>query len=170
VNLFCQTTVKSQSTGVGVLGTNLPESEWNRFIRQQDSLPPSAVWDSHDLFAGSLWTVGDAWCSPGEVVIGNTNLSTFHFTFTSSAPLPKPEAGQKKKKDRKRVRDEDREKRKVRPWRDTGRCLFSLFFSAPPPPFFYRNVVLNLIKAAWKPPSVCRAVQKRLHMPPLAAI
>lgn len=35
---------------------------------------------------------------PGEVVIGNTNLSTFHFTVISSVPLPKPEASQKKRK------------------------------------------------------------------------
>ena len=46
-------------------------------------------------------------CLPGEVVIGNTNLSTFHCTFSSSVPLPKPEASQKKKRESKR--DEDRE-------------------------------------------------------------
>lgn len=40
--------------------------------------------------------------SPGEAVIGNTNLSSFLLTFSSSAPLPKPEArNQKRKRQRK---------------------------------------------------------------------
>lgn len=51
-------------------------------------------------------------CLPGEVVIGNTNLSTFHFTVSSRLPLPKPEASQKKKRESRRDRDEDRKKEK----------------------------------------------------------
>lgn len=51
-------------------------------------------------------------CSPGEVVIGNTNLSTFHFIFSSIVPLPKPEASQKNKRDRKRDADKDGEEKK----------------------------------------------------------
>lgn len=74
--------------------------------RNENSLPLPAVLDSQDLFAGLLKTgrcLELAWL-PGEVVIGNTNLSSFHFTFSSSVPLPKPEAGQKKKRNQKRKR------------------------------------------------------------------
>lgn len=49
---------------------------------------------------------------PGEVVIGNTNLSTFHCTFSSTVPLPMPEASQKKKKAKETVQKKTEIKKK----------------------------------------------------------
>ena len=81
-------------------------------------------------------------CLPGDEVIGNTNLSTFHFTFSSSEPLPMPKGRQKrngkvKGTELKRARKRrTRRSETVKGERTRGNV------------FFYGNVSLNLIKAA----------------------
>lgn len=119
MNLFCQTPAKSQRGG-GALGTNLPESELNRFILQEEKQELTPFACSVGLTRPVCWfALNSGRCfvlarSPGEVVIGNTNLSTFHFTVSSSVPLPKPGASQKIKRRRESKETETKTERKRR--------------------------------------------------------